>query len=144
MTYSELIAALTRHFLVVALASILIAAPASAQNRAVIVVVPDAFPAIDARAIVLRERDRDVLLLPPDGADVDALAVSLDALRRARQREASPSVGEMIPITGFAVTAEAAPGERARLSRVLERLERQPTTSIGDFGSGRWILYRGR
>jgi hypothetical protein len=144
MTNSEQIAALARHLLAVALASILIASPAHAQNRAVIVVVPDDFPAIDARAIVLRERDRDVLLLPPDGADVDALAVSLAALRRARQREVSPSVGEMIPITGFAVTAEAAPGERARLSRVLERLAQKPTTSIGDFGPGRWILYRGR
>ena len=133
-----------RVFLLVALAAVLAGAPVQAQSRPILVAVPDEFPPIDARAAVLRSGDRDMVLLPPDGVTVDALAGSLIALRHARGRNPTPKTGEMIPVTGFAALESRDTDELRELERLLDRLERQPTTTVGDLGSGRWVRYRPR
>lgn len=121
-------------------------APVSAQSGhdGVLVAVPETFPAIDARAIVLRDGDRDVILLREGDATAEALAMSLSVLARARARSVAPGLGEMIPIIGFALDTPLAPDARARLERTLDGLARQPLTSIGSFGAGRWIRYGAR
>lgn len=120
------------------------AAAAAQQARATFVALPEAFPPIDARAIVVRDGVRDVVLLRAEDATPETLAMSLIVVRRARERAPSPENGEMIPITGFAFTAELPEGERVRLAAVLERLGARPVTDVGTFGPGRWIAYRGR
>lgn len=116
---------------------------AQSDTRPIFVAIPETFPSIDARAIVVRERGREVLVLRDTEATVDALAMALLSLRRAQAREPSPKLGEIIPLMGFVV--EYIPDEhRARLQRTLAALERQPTGSMGTFGPARWVPYRSR
>lgn len=118
----------------------------SAQDApgAVLVAIPEAFPAIDARAIVMRDGTREVILLRADEATPEALAMSLSVLERSRTRPVAPETGEMIPIIGFALDAPLPARARSRLESALARLERQPLSSIGSFGAGRWIRWQTR
>lgn len=119
---------------------------ASAQDAPgeVLVAIPETFPEIDARAIVLRDGSREVILLRADDATPEALAMSLSVLERSRARPLAPETGEMIPIIGFALEAPLPARARGRLEEVLARLDRQPLSSIGSFGAGRWIRWRAR
>ena len=110
--------------------------------RAVFVALPLSFPEIDARAIVLRERDRDVVLLRSDDATAETLAMSLMVVRRARQRAPTPTQGEMIPLTGYAFTAEMGDSYRALMDRTLTDLLDRPLRQLGSFGPGRFVPFQ--
>lgn len=115
-----------------------------AGGRNTVIAIPVTFPSIEARSILVREPGRDIVLLREDDASPETLMISLSVLRDARERESSPTVGEMIPITGYAVTQPAAPGYQRRLSRALSRVRDAEIVDLGSFGPGRWILYRDR
>lgn len=131
---------------IAALVALFGGAPLQAQDptRGTFIAIPDGFPQIDARAIVIRERGRDVVVLRSTEATPEALAMSLLVLDQARDRDPTPSSGEMIPITGFVYTSDLRGRDRQRLDRVLDRLRDRSVTDIGSLGSGRWIRYRSR
>ena len=106
------------------------------------VAVPDAFPPVEARAVVVREGRREVILLRDDEATIDALSIALLVLKRARERDPSPGHGQMIPITGFAMTQVAQGEELRRLEGVLRRLAAAPIRRVGNLGPGRWVRLR--
>jgi hypothetical protein len=131
-------------FLLAALAGFLPDSTAAqdAASRTVFVAIPESFPAIDARAIILRERDRDVVMLRADDATAESLAMSLIVLRRARARERAPTNGEMIPITGYALTMGMGASYRALMNRTLEALGERPVGDLGSFGPGRFLRFQ--
>lgn len=115
-----------------------------AQNGAnartpVFVAIPDAFPDIDARSILLRHPGRDIILLPPGAATPEALSATLGLLRRMREEDPRPARAQMIPVTGFSFRHDIAPERRSRLERLLARLHDRPVANVGDLGPGRWI-----
>ena len=112
---------------------------ANAQATSTVVAVPDHFPELDARAMVLRGGARDIILLHPAEATVEALAHALFALQRAREDDPDPRYGQIIPITGFATVRPFAARLVRRLERTLSDLSDRPTVRIGSLGPGRWI-----
>lgn len=133
-------------FVLLALTS-LCAAPVSAQNEGatgVFVAIPETFPDVDARALIIRERGRDVILLRSSEATPEALAMSMVALRRVRVDHPAPEHGQMIPIAGFARTRPLPEEYKDELEALLARLALRPTTDVGNLGPGRWVRYVGR
>lgn len=119
------------------------APPLAAQNAAsgpIFVAVPEAFPDLDARAVVIREPGRSILVLRPDGLEPEALAAALRVLRQVAQKPLEPGRGQMIPITGF-VLPDLGDVDRRRLAGVLGQLSRMPLSNVGNLGRGRWIRY---
>jgi len=112
----------------------------SAQSgRATFLAIPESFPSIDARALIVRTPERDVVLLRADEATPEALAMCLLALRKVGERSPAPVQGQLIPVTGYALTTELEPRQRERLEAELARLGTQPVTRVGTFGPGRWM-----
>lgn len=135
--------------LAVLLALLLGHAPVEAQRASppqTFIAIAETFPDLDARAVLVRERGRDIVVLNREEATIDALAMSLVALERVREQHPSvePGRGQLIPITGYAVTRPPTGDHLRRLQGVLDRLETAPTTSIGSFGPGRWIRFAHR
>lgn len=116
----------------------------SASERGFFVVIPDSFPDIDARAVIIREPGKDILLLRAEEATPEVLAMSLVTLRRVRQDNPTLEHGEMIPIVNFVITTEMTPEYRQRMEAVLIRLRSRPTANVGNLGSGRWVRFRER
>lgn len=120
---------------------VLEAVPASGQVTAerTYIAIPEVFPDIDARAMLIREPGFDVVVLRESEATTDALTMALLALEDARERNPAPTNGEIMPIMGFVV--EKRPEGRARrvLERALARLERSEPTDLGSLGPGRRI-----
>lgn len=117
----------------------------TAQNRGgenTFLAIPDAFPDVDARAIVVREPGRDVILLRDSELTAEAVAMSLLVLQKVRTSHPRPEQGQMIPITGFAVTDPPAGEYRDRLEAALRHLQRAQVGEMGSLGSGRWIRLR--
>ncbi len=121
--------------------------PALAQDGPsvrVFVAIPESFPDVDARAVIIRERGLDVILLRETEATAEAVAMSLVALRRVRERHPASELGQMIPIVGFARTRPLPDEHRAELESLLDQLARRPMTDVGNLGLGRWVRYQGR
>jgi hypothetical protein len=116
-------------------------APADAQ---VFLAMPATFPDLDARAVVLREPGKEIVLLHPDEANPEALAMALQVLATARRSALSPGRGQMIPITGFVFPDGIAEEEQRRLGGLLAQLQRRPLSSVGNLGPGRWMRYSER
>ena len=114
----------------------------SVPGESVIVAVPVSFPDLDARAIVVRERGQEFVILRPDEVRPEALAMALAVLRRARREPLEEGRGQMLPITGFVLREPLPQQRRDRLQEALDRLEGRPLTEVGRFGPGRWIRYR--
>ena len=110
----------------------------------VYVAVPETFPDIEARSILLRERGRDIVVLRASDATPATLAMSLALLERVRIQHPSPENGQMIPLTGYAMTSPPYGVQLQRIDQALERLEAAPTRQVGSFGPGRWVVYGGR
>ncbi len=108
------------------------------------VAIPAVFPAIEARALLIREPGRDVVLLRQEDALPETLAMALAVLQRVREANPRPEQGQMIPITGFAITDPGAPLYMRSLGAVLARLASSEVSEVGNLGPGRWIRYRGR
>ena len=129
--------------------AVLLAAPPAARAQhsvaaPVFVAVPEVFPDLDARAFIVRERGRDIVVLDPAGATTEALAMSLFVLGSLRERFPEPTEGELIPITGFAMTRAPSGEHLRRIVGTLKRLEAAPTTAVGNLGPGRWVRLVGR
>ena len=124
------------------------ATPAAAAATPVAIVtptfvaIPRTFPAIDARAIVVREPDQDVIVLSPDEVTTDALFMALVVLDRMRAAQPVLTQGQMAPVSGFSVDRPPTGRDLGRLEAVLTRLERQPESDLGTLGTGRLVPYR--
>jgi len=128
-----------------ALLACLAPGPLEAQAGArTFVAIPDAFPPIEARAMVVREPGIDLVLLRDSEATLDALTMALHVLRDARERDPSPAQGQMLPITGFVMLRPAEGPIRAKLQAVLARLANARSVDLGSLGTGRRVALRGR
>lgn len=105
----------------------------------IFVAVPETFPGLDARALIVREPGRDVIVLDPDAATADALTMSLFLLGRVRELHPVGERGQLIPVTGFVMTRPPSVEHRRRIAGTLARLEAAPTTTVGNLGPGRWV-----
>jgi hypothetical protein len=109
--------------------------------RPLFVAIPEVFPDVDARAVVVRETAREIVLLRAADATAETLDVALALLRRVRERPVGPGRAVMLPITGFVVTNPPGAAVRERLDEALARLKAQPLARIGTLGPGRSIRY---
>ncbi len=112
-----------------------------ASARPIFLALPDRFPNLDARVVLVRERGREIVVLNPAAATADELVMGLRLLNRVRGERPNPTTGEVIPLLGFyppELTAE----ERARLEAMVAELRAQPLANVGNLGSGRWMRYR--
>jgi hypothetical protein len=113
----------------------------SAGPRPLFLAIPEVFPDVDARAVVVRETAREIVLLRATDATAETLGVALALLRRVRERPVQPGRSVMLPITGFVVTNPPDVAARERLDDALERLKAQPLAAVGTLGPGRSIRY---
>jgi hypothetical protein len=121
-------------------------APADAQDRGSVplfLAIPETFPDVDARTVLLREPGRDIVLLEASDATVETLAVALHLLIRLNEtvprREGQ---GQMVPITGYSQTRPLNSAEHAVLEEALTQLKARPVASIGNLGAGRSMPFR--
>jgi hypothetical protein len=130
--------------LLVALAAL--ASPTSMVGQAtagppLFLAIPESFPDVDARALLVREPDREIIVLKASDATPEALGMALALLGRVRERPLEPGRGLMIPVTGFVVTRAPQGAARDRLERALARLKAQPLASVGTLGPGRSLPF---
>ena len=111
-------------------------------DRAVVLALPDTFPSIEARAILVQEAGRSVVVLRNGDLTPETLHVALKVLRRVETRPPSRGRGTIIPITGYAPGSELAESRRIELAQLLAELKTRPVVRVGDLGTGRWIRYR--
>jgi hypothetical protein len=136
------------NLLLIVVAAVLLPPMAAQAQRAprapTFIAVAESFPDVEARSILLRERGRDIVILKEAEATTDALAMALLLLERIRSRYPSPEHGQFIPITGHVVTRRPTGAYLRRLEATLEKLAAAPSTTVGNFGPGRWVRYRER
>lgn len=107
--------------------------------------IPQSFPDIEARAVLLREPGRDIVILDRDDAEPETLHVALSVLDRMRREHPLPADrGQVVPITGFAFLRQLDSQERLALQAVLTELRERPLASVGNLGTGRWMQYGSR
>jgi hypothetical protein len=119
----------------------LLAQPAG-ESRPLFLAIPDAFPDIDARAVVVRESAREIVLLRVTDTSAETLDLALAVLQRVRGQPVEPGRGVMVPITGYAVTRPMGEVRRRKLDGVLRSLAAQPPARVGNLGPGRSMQYR--
>lgn len=121
--------------------------PVSAQgptDKPIFVALPEEFPDLDARAVVVREPGRDIIVLDETDAEPETLQVALAVLARmSREHPVPEDRGQLIPITGFVYRDAMGPDRRSSLEAVLAELRQRPTASVGNLGPGRWLRYEG-
>jgi len=105
--------------------------------------MPETFPDLEARVVLMREPGRDIVILHEGDADPNALRVALMLMRRL-DRETPPAADrtQIVPITGFAGGPELDPERRDVLEGALAELQRQPMANVGNLGWGRWMRFR--
>jgi hypothetical protein len=137
-----------KHLVSIVLVALVLTAPATHSLHAqatgpVSVAIPDRFPEIDASAVVIREGPRDVILLKGEEASPETLFIALGVLRRARAERPVPSVGEMIPVLGYALSAVLKRDDRDRLETLLHRVGGAEPRDLGPWGLGRLVRMSG-
>lgn len=123
------------------------ARPARAQEWTgphTFVAIPESFPEIDARAVLVREPGIDLVVLPAENANTDALAMALLVLRDMRARHPTPSNGQVVPLTGYVVTHAPTGTSLQVLQGALTRLQAAEVTDLGSLGPGRRVRLFGR
>jgi hypothetical protein len=133
----------------IAIAVLMTFAPAEATAQSgvrggVFVAIPEVFPDVDARAVIIRENGKDVILLRSQETTPEALSMSLVALRRVRRDHPEPQNGQMIPIVGFVTTTPMSEEHLKDMEATLARLRARPISRVGNLGAGQWIRYRVR
>jgi len=144
---------MSSHFAGVALAGLVTfvgvtsPAPLAGQDTRptpIFLALPESFPPVDARVVLLREPGRDIVVLKTAEANPETLAIALRLLRRLRRETPTPTRGQMVPVTGFAFTSEISVAEHEWLESTLSRLRERPLSNVGNLGPGRWTRYRAR
>jgi hypothetical protein len=103
--------------------------------------IPETFPDVDARVVIVREPGRDIVLLDPGDATAETLSVALNVLGRVDRPRPVQGRAQMIPVTGFVLRGELPSEKRERLESALARLREKPVAQIGNLGPGRWMPY---
>jgi hypothetical protein len=110
-------------------------------NPPLFLAIPESFPDVDARAVLLREPGREIIVLKSTDATPETLGMALALLRRIRERPLEPGRALMVPVTGF-VVRRAPEGEVSEgLEAALTRLKAQPLARVGNLGPGRSIPF---
>lgn len=105
--------------------------------------IPESFPDVDGRVVLLREPGRDIVLLRNSDATVETLTVGLHLLIRLNERvPRRPGQGQMVPITGYVQTQPLNGADYALLDDALTQLKARPVASIGNLGRGRSMPFR--
>lgn len=108
---------------------------------AVEVVIPDRFPSTEAFALVVRfaaPGKTDLVLLDARHATPQTLGAALALLRHLRATSPRPGHDVVTTVRGFATVRASAP-RTAALEGVLRILNAQPTSRVGNLGTGRWV-----
>ena len=111
----------------------------SGHARPVVVVLPDRPLEGDPRALILRDADKDVIVLSPAVSTARTLAPALGLLRYVRVERPQPDGNEVLTVTGFVQVREHRPALRQAILAAARRLEAARVTTIGNLGTGRWI-----
>jgi len=113
------------------------------SDRPVFLAMPETFPDIDARVVLMREPGRDIVILHQDDADPNALRVALMLMKRL-DRESPPTADhtQIVPVTGFAGGPDLDPERRAVLEGALADLRTRPLANVGNLGWGRWMRFQ--
>ena len=115
------------------------------DSAPIFLALPETFPDVEARAVLMREPGRDIVILGAGDAEAETLQVALQLLSRLRREHPSPlDRGQLVPITGFAPLGAMGPDERRSLESVLAELRQRPLANVGNLGWGRWMPYRER
>jgi hypothetical protein len=108
-------------------------------SRPVVVAVPEIFPAVEARSMIVRTPKQDVIVFRGEDMTVEAYVMAMALLEMLRDEDPRPEAGQLIPITGFAVRRPPSERRRKEAESALRSLRGAPLTQIGDLGAGRWI-----
>jgi hypothetical protein len=111
-----------------------------AATRPIFLALPNEFPNLDARVVLVREGGREIVVLDPAAATADELIMGLRLLNRVRRERPNPTTGEVIPLLGF-YPPELSAQERERLEAVIAELRGRPLANVGNLGRGRWMPY---
>lgn len=114
------------------------------EGTPTLLVIPETFPDIAARVVLLREPGRNVIVMKKSDASAETLRAALSVLRRHRNEAARPGRGQMIPVTGFVQTRPLEGAQRDRLDAALARLMDRPVAPIGNLGMGRSMPFLDR
>jgi len=105
--------------------------------------IPETFPEVEGRVVLLREPGRDIVLLRAEDATPETLSVALTLLGRLEgstpRREGQV---QMVPVTGYVHRVPLDPDRWKMLSEALARLEQRPLADLGGVGRGRAIQFR--
>jgi hypothetical protein len=110
-----------------------------ASETPIFLALPETFPNVDARLVLLREPGREIVVFNPASVGVDELKVGLNLLARFRRERGAPTRGQMIPVTGFAPAPRLTDAERSQLEAALAELRTRPIANVGNLGPGRWM-----
>jgi hypothetical protein len=116
--------------------------PLAAQGEPpLFLAMPDAYPDVNGRVMLLREPGREIVVLS-DAATPEDLGVAVRLLARFRRERGQPQQGrgDMIPIVGI-VTPRLDEARRTRLEEVFVELRSRPVTNVGNLGRGRWMRW---
>jgi hypothetical protein len=113
----------------------------AAQNAdtPLFVAIPEAFPNIEAKFLLVREPGREIVVLNPASVGVEELGTGLSLLARFRRERGRPTRGQMIPVVGFAGNLNLTDERRARLEEAIAALQLRPFSNVGNLGRGRWM-----
>ena len=115
------------------------------ESNPIFLALPESFPEIDARAVLMLEPGRDIVVLSHADADPETLATALGVLRRMRRdHPRAPDRGQLVPITGFVVREPVGAEVRATLQQALDELRERPVANVGNLGPGRWMQFSER
>lgn len=106
--------------------------------------MPDVYPDVEGRVMLLREPGREIVVLSSD-ATPEELGVAIRLLARFRREGRHPQEGrgDMIPIVGL-VTPPLSGEGRTSLESAIEELRNRPVSNVGNLGPGRWMRYQER
>ena len=110
----------------------------------VFLAIPETFPDVEGRVVLLREPGRDIVLLRAEDATPETLSVALTLLGRLEERTPRrQGQVQMVPVTGYARRVPLDPDRWSMLSEALARLEQRPSADLGSVGRGRAIRFHG-